>query len=171
LFFLRPYLDWRSQNHVFENMAIYTGRDFILSGGDKPESFQAAAVSYDFLSVLETRPLLGRDFTPDEDQLGHDKVVLLSYGLWQSHFGGNPGIVGQQIALNKQSYLVAGVMPRDFRMPDYAEMWTPMAWTDAQRALRGEHRFRVIGRLKSGVDFKQAQAEMDTISSRLAQQV
>jgi putative ABC transport system permease protein len=164
------YLDWRIQNHVFEKMAIYTDRNFTSSGGDNPESFWAAAVSYDFLSVLEARPLLGRDFTQDEDRPGHDKVVLLSYGLWQSHFGGNPNIVGQQISLNQQSYLVAGVMPREFRLPDYAEMWTPMAWTDAQRATRGEHHYRVIGRLKPGVDLKQAQAEMNTISSRLAQQ-
>lgn len=164
------YLDWRSQNHVFESMAISSGRNFTLSGGGKPESFWAAAVSYDFLSVFQVRPMLGRDFTRDEDQPGHDKVVLLSYGLWQSHFGGNPNIVGQQISLNQQSYLVAGVMPREFRQPEYAEMWTPMAWTDAQRAVRGEHHYTVIGRLKPSVDLKQAQAEMSTISSRLAQQ-
>ena len=164
------YLDWRSQNHVFQRMTIYCGRSLNFTGGEKPESLFAAAVSSDFLSVLQAQPLLGRDFTPDEDQPGHDKVVLLSYGFWRNHFGGNPGIVGQEISLNKQSYLVAGVMPREFREPDWAQMWTPMAWTDAQRAVRGEHHYTVIGRLKSGVDLKQAQAEMSTISSRLAQQ-
>jgi len=96
--------------------------------------------------------------------------VLLSYGFWQSHFGANPNIVGQQISVDNQSYLVVGVMPPKFREPDYAQMWTPMAWTDKDRAVRGEHHYIVVARLKPGVDLKQAQAEMDTISSRLAQQ-
>ncbi len=164
------YLDWQKQNHVFESMAIYCWRGFNLTGTDHPEQLDASAVSSDFFSVLEVRPLLGRLFTADEDQPGHGNVVLLSYRFWQSHFGSNPDIVGHNIHLDGQAYLVAGVMPQHMRWPEYAQMWTPMAWTDQERAVRGEHHYQVIGRLQPGVNFEQAQAEMSTISNRLAEQ-
>ncbi|HZP62437.1 MAG TPA: ABC transporter permease [Terriglobales bacterium] len=165
------YLDWQNQNHVFDRTTIYSFRTFNLTGGSNPESITGAAVSSDFLSVLEAQPILGRDFRPDEDRPGHDHVVLLSYGFWQSHFGANPNIVGQQINLNNQSYLVAGVMPKKFQLADFApQLWAPLGWTDEERSVRGEHHYLVIARLKRGITIPQAQAELDTISKRLAQQ-
>jgi putative ABC transport system permease protein len=164
------YLDWQKQNHVFERMAIYTFRSFNLTGTDHPEELNATAVSSDFFSVLEVRPMLGRLFTADEDKPGHGNVVILSHGFWETHFGSNPEIVGRTIHLNGQAYLVAGVMPKEMRWPEYAQLWTPMAWTDQERAVRGEHHYQVIARLKPGVNFETAQAEMNTISSRLAEQ-
>jgi len=165
------YLDWQNQNHVFDRTTIYTFQTFSLTGGSNPESITGAAVSSDFLSVLQAQPMLGRDFRPDEDHPGHNHVVLLSYGLWQSHFGANPKIVGQQIKLNNQSYLVAGVMAKKFQLADFApQLWAPLGWTDQERSVRGEHHYLVIGRLKAGVTIQQAQAELDTISKRLAQQ-
>jgi len=164
------YIDWEKENHVFQNMSIFSFRTFDLTGTDHPEQLAAAAVSSQFFSVLGIQPILGRTFTPDEDQQGHGNVVILSHRLWQSHFGSNPDIVGQDIHLNGQTYLVAGVMPASMRQPDWAQMWTPMAWTDAEKAVRGEHHYGVMARLKPGVDLKQAQAEMNTISSRLEQE-
>jgi len=161
------YVDWERQNQVFEKMAIYEFRSFNLTGTDQPEVLNASGVSKDFFAVLRARPMLGRLFSPDEDQPGHGNVVLLSYRYWQNHFGSNPGVVGQNMTLDGQSYLVTGVMPPKFRLPGYANFWMPMAWTDQQRAVRGEHHSMVIARLKPGVDVKQAQAEMNTISSRL----
>ena len=114
--------------------------------------------------------ILGRVFTSEEDQPGRSNVVVLSHRLWQEHFGSNPAIVGQNIKLDGQSYLVAGVMPATFQFPEFAQMWTPMAWTDKEKSVRGEHHSVVIARLKPGIDVKQAQAEMTTISSRLEQQ-
>jgi predicted permease len=164
------YLDWSSQNHVFEQMAIYAFRTFNLTGTDHPEELQVAAVSSEFFSVLRIQPMLGRVFTAEEDQPGHGKIVVLSHRYWQNHFGSNPDVVGQNINLNGESYLVAGVMPANMRLPDYAQVWTPMAWTDAERAVRGEHHYLVIARLKPTADLKQAQAEINTISSRLERQ-
>ncbi len=164
------YIDWEKENHVFQNMSIFSFRTFDLTGTDHPEQLAAAAVSSQFFSVLGIQPILGRTFTPDEDQQGHGNVVILSHRLWQSHFGSNPDIVGQDIHLNGQTYLVAGVMPASMRQPDWAQMWTPMAWTNAEKAVRGEHHYGVMARLKPGVDLKQAQAEMNTISSRLEQE-
>jgi putative ABC transport system permease protein len=164
------YLDWERQNHVFEGMAIYTFHGFTLTGTDKPEQVDACAATSGFFSTLGVQPMLGRAFTPEEDQPGRSNVVVLSHRLWQEHFGSNPGIVGHDVKLDGQSYLVAGVMPASFQFPDFAQMWTPMAWTDKEKAVRGEHHSVVIARLKPGIDLKQAQAEMNTISSRLEQQ-
>jgi putative ABC transport system permease protein len=164
------YFDWERQNHVFERMAIYTFHGFTLTGGDKPEQVDGCAATSGFFSTLGVQPMLGRVFLPEEDQPGHSNVVVLSHRLWQEHFGSNPAIVGQNINMDGGSYLVAGVMPANFQFPDFAQMWTPMAWTDQEKAVRGEHHSVVVARLKPGVDLKQAQAEMNTISSRLEQQ-
>ena len=161
------YMDWERQNQVFERMAIYTGHGFTLTGSDKPRQLFACAATYGFFETLGVQPMLGREFSPEEDQPGHSDVVILSYRLWQEQFGSNPAIVNQKINLDGHNVLVAGVMPRSFRFPDFAEMWTPMAWTDKEKAVRGEHHSVVIARLKPGVDLKQAQANMNTISSRL----
>ncbi|MGH9495052.1 MAG: ABC transporter permease [Candidatus Sulfotelmatobacter sp.] len=163
------YGDWQRQNRVFEKMAIQSYRGFTLTGVAKPERIDAAAVSADFFGTLGVRPVLGRIFSPEEDQPGRSNVVLLSYAFWQLHFGSSSDIVGRSILLDGQNYLVAGVMPSGFRYPDFAQMWTPMAWTDQQKAVRGEHHYVVIARLKPGVQIPQAQAEMNLISDRLAQ--
>jgi putative ABC transport system permease protein len=163
------YLDWEKQNHVFERMAIYTYRAFTLSSGEKPQRVDACAVSPEFFSTLAVQPLLGRTLLPEEDQTGRSNVVVLSYRFWQQYFGSNRDIVNHDVAIDGQSFHVAGVMPPTFRFPDFAEMWTPMAWTDQDRAVRGEHHYTVVARLKPGVALRQAQAEMDTISSRLEQ--
>jgi len=172
LFSVSPanYLDWENQNHVFSQMAIYGSREFNLTGTDHPEEVDVGAVSSHFFSVLQAQPILGRVFNPEEDQPGHNHVVILSHRFWQNHFGSNPEIVGRNIHLNGESFLVAGVMPASVPLPDTAQMWTPLAWSDHERAVRGNHNYVVIARLKDGVDFKQAQAEMNTISARLEQQ-
>src|SRR5580704_6925987 len=164
------YLDWERQNHVFERMAIYTYHGFTLTGGATPEQLDACAATSGFFATMGVQPELGRVFTAEEDQPGRSNVVVLSHRVWQEHFGSNPAIVGQNINMDGQSYLVAGVMPQSFRFPDFAQMWTPMAWTDKERAVRGEHHSVVVARLRAGIDLKQAQSEMNTISSRLAQQ-
>lgn len=161
------FLDWQSQNHVFEQMTIYSYRNFTVAGSGNPQQVDACAVSSTFFSLLGVEPLLGRTLLPEEDQQGKENVVVLSYRFWQEHFGANTGVVGQHISLDGQNFLVAGVMPRNFRIPDYAELWTPMAWTDKERAVRGEHHYIVMARLKTGVGLKNAQAEMNTISARL----
>jgi putative ABC transport system permease protein len=163
------YLDWQSQNQVFENMAIYSYHSFTLTGGAKPEQVDAIAASSSFFETLGVQPMLGRVFSTQEDRPGRSNVVVLSYRFWQEHFGSNADIVGHNINIDGQSFLVAGVMPPSFRFPDSAQVWTPMAWTDKERAVRGEHHYVVVARLKRGVALKQAQAEMNTISSRLEQ--
>jgi len=157
------YLDWAGENHVFERTAIYSFASYDLTGTGNPESVQAGAVESTFFSVFGVSPILGRTFLPDEDQPGHGKVVILSYRFWQGYFGARPDIVGQKINLNGEAYTVVGVMGPKFTRPDWARIWTPLAWTDQQRAVRGEHHYLVVARLRSGVNLGQAQAEMNTI--------
>jgi predicted permease len=151
-------------------MAIYTGSSLNLTGREQPEALQGAAVSADFFSTLQVQPLLGRAFTPNEDQQGHNHAVILTYGLWKSRFAANPNIAGKQVNLDGQPYIVAGVMGPKFNFPGWAQYWTPMGWTDKERAVRGEHHYMVIARLKANTPIPQAQAQMNAISTRLAQQ-
>jgi putative ABC transport system permease protein len=169
------YLDWASQNHVFEQLAIYGFESFNLTTGPQPEALTAARVAPQFFSVLRVHPQLGRLFLPEEDQPEHGNVVILSHELWQSHFGANPKIIGQNITLDRKQFTVVGVMPASFHLPAppmlqwQPKLWTPTAWTDKERAVRNNHNYLVLGRLKAGVNLKQAQAEMNTISQRLQQ--
>ncbi len=164
------YFDWQKQNDVFEKTAIYHYGGFTLTSGDHAQSVDATDVSGDFFATLGVQPTLGRTFSEEDDKPGQSHVVVLSNRFWQQHFGSNRDIVGHAITLDGASYSVIGVMPPSFRFPDYALMWAPLGWTDQQKAVRGNHNDLVIARLKPGVDLKQAQAEMNTISSRLAQQ-
>lgn len=163
------YLDWQKQNHVFGDMSIYTMRGFTLIGGGQPEQVDASAVSSSFFTTFGVQPMLGRVFSAEEDSPGRANVVVLSYRFWQEHFGAKRDIINRDIQMDGQNYLVAGVMPASFRFPDFAQMWTPIAWTGKERAVRGDHNYLVIARLRPGVGVRQAQAEMDTISSRLEQ--
>ncbi len=164
------YLDWRAQNHVFDSMAAFHYRSAILTGRNQPEVVAAARVPAEFFTVLRGRASAGRTFISDEEQAGHDKVVILSYGFWKDHFGAKEETLGQKLTLDGDSYTVVGVMPASFAYPDWAKIWIPLVWTDKERAIRSNHSYAVIARLKPGVKLKQAQAEMDTISSRLAEQ-
>jgi predicted permease len=150
-------------------MAIYGYRTLTLTGGAQAVQVNTTSVSSEFFETVGVKPLLGRWFTPDEQQPGRSHVVLLSHRFWQEHFGSNPSIVGSDILLEGTNYLIAGVMPASFHFPDFAQIWVPMAWTDQDKLIRGNHNYMVIGRLKPGVTLQQAQAEMNTISSRLAQ--
>jgi putative ABC transport system permease protein len=171
LFSVSPanYLDWQRQNRSFEEMAAYGGTSFNVGGKERPEAIQGAAVAPGFFSILRIRPLLGRTFSPEEDHPGQGHVVVLGYALWRDHFGADPGILGRSIVLDGETYNVIGVMSPSFKFPSWAQLWTPLAWTEEKRAVRGNHNYLVIGRLKPGVDVRAAKAEISTISSRLEQ--
>ncbi len=164
------FIDWQKQNHVFDKMAILTGSALTLAGNDQPEELQGAAVSSDFFSTMQVRPLLGRTFTDDEDRPGKNHVIVLSYGLWKTRFAANTDIVNRTVNFEGEPYTIAGVMGEKFDYPDFAQYWKPMGWTDKERVVRGEHHYLVVARLKSDITVSQAQAEMNTISSRLAEQ-
>ena len=163
------YLDWHSQSSSFEQMAAYGFRSFTVGGTERPEAIQAGTVAPDFFPLLRVQPLLGRTFTPDEDQPGQGHVVVLGYNFWRDHFASDRNVVGHNILLDGETYSVVGVMPEFFRFPSWAKVWVPLAWDNATRAVRGNHNYAVIARLKKNVDIHQAQAELSAISTRLEQ--
>src|SRR5438270_552831 len=166
------YLDWAAENHVFQQMAIYSWSSFNLTGKGEPQFVNARRVSSTFFPLLQAQPMLGRVFSPEEDQPGHDHVVILSESFWRNQFGADHNIVGRDITLDGATCRVIGVMPAKFQFPISSapmKLWAPLAMTDRERAVRGEHHYAVIARLRAGVNVQQAQAEMDTISHRLEQ--
>jgi len=170
------FLDWRTQAQSFDGMSAYGFGRYVLTGKGQAEAIRTVAVTNGFFSILHAQPLLGRAFVEGEDQAGRDHEVVLSYDLWKTHFAANPAIIGQNIQLNDEAFTVVGVMPPGFGYPITAglanrpQMWKPQNWTAEERAIRDDHNYGVIARLKPGVTLEQAKAEMSTISDRLAQQ-
>src|SRR3984957_1673709 len=164
------YLDWKSQSSAFDAMSIFHGTTMTVTGKDQPEAVPGIVVSSEFFQVFGAAPLMGRTFTPDEDTDGHGHVVVLSYPFWQNYFGADPNVIGKNIAFNGQPYSIIGVMPERFHFPDQGEYFVPLGWTDKDRAVRNNHNYLVIARLKRGMGPQQAQAEINTISARLEQE-
>src|SRR5262245_21532646 len=160
------FFDWKAEAKSFERMAVVGGVRFNLTGAGEPIALTGRRVSPDYFSIMGTAPMLGRTFAPDQDQPGNEHVVVLSHGLWQKQFGGDHSVVGRTVAFDDVPYTVLGVMPPEFARGG-PEFWTPVTFTPAARAVRGEHSLLVVARLKKGVDVKAARAEMETVSRRL----
>ena len=162
------YLDWKAQSTSFESMSIYRFRGLTFGGTDNPEITPASAVGPDFFTVFRVQPLLGRTLTPDDEHPGTTSI-LLGYQVWRDRFGSDPSIAGRDVTIDSERFTVVGVMPDKFRMPDYALAWVPLAWTDSERAVRGNHNYRVVARLKPQATIGQANSELAAISTRLEQ--
>ena len=165
------FLDWKTQNHSFQDMTLISwAHSMNLSGQGEPDHVMGIPTESNFFSLLGARPLLGRTWASGEDEPGHDHVLILGYGLWQSHFGGDPKIVGRDVELNGEKYNVVGVMPAGFHFPPEAQLWVPQDMDSKSLGPRGSHSYRAFGRLKPRVSLQQAQSEMSVIASRLEQQ-
>jgi predicted permease len=173
----------REQSQVFEKVAATSYDWFNLTAdGGPPERMIGMRVSASLFGVLAVSPIIGRPIM-EEDMTGEQRVVILSHGLWQRHFGSNAGIAGKTITLNGEVYTVVGVMPPEFQYPPpftvtmlsmpitwpKADLWVPLA-RDANQKFVGTRNLHLIGRLKPGVSPEQAQAEMNTIALGLEQQ-
>ena len=167
--------DWQRDARSFEGMALYRFRQFALTGaGSGAEAVVAVAVGPEFFQVVKAQPALGRVFLAEEDAPARAHVVILSRGFWKTHMAGASDAVGRTLQLNGESYTVVGVMPARFSIKSWGaaaqDLWVPLAYTDAERAVRDNHNDAVIARLKPGVTLQAAQAEMNVISTRLEQQ-
>ena len=166
------YLDWKTGTQTFEGLAGYSRRSFALTGRETPDRFEGAAVTDGFFQVLGVAPVLGRSFQPGEDKAGAARLVILSHGLWQRRFGGDPNILGQSLVLDGNNYTVVGVLPQSFRFAPAgaAELWVPLNPSQGQMSRRFMHWLNIIGRLKPGVTMSQARAEMGVVAASIAQQ-
>ena len=164
--------DFRKQATVFEDVAAYTGWYPIMSGDSAAERMPAIQVGDGFFKIMKGKPLLGRVFTPEEQEDGKDRVIVLGYGLWQRRFGGDPTVIGRSISLNSRPYTIVGVMGPDFHplpstlVSPEGQFYRPVAepYDESERDAR---HLRAIARLKPGVTVEQAQAEMNVIAQRL----
>ncbi|HNJ43550.1 MAG TPA: ABC transporter permease, partial [Acidobacteriota bacterium] len=162
--------DYRGQTNIFSVLAAYSSIGVNVTGGSDPQRVRSTFATADIFPLLGVTPLLGRPFLPEEDKPGSDDVVVLSYGLWQRRFGGDPNILGQVMTINHQKCTIVGVMPSTFQFPSAeTELWKPIAFTPDQFQVdqRGSHWLRIIGRLNPGISLAQAQAEMTTVAERL----
>ncbi len=165
------YLDWKAQNHTLADAAIYGGaQNYNASGAGSPETVRGVQTEANFTSVLGAQPLRGRTFAPGEDMPGHNRVVLLSYSFWQQHYGEREDAIGATLNLDTRPYTVVGVMPAWFNLPARTQLWIPIDMSEQRKEPRDNHSYRAIGRLKTGVTFAQARADLETISARLAEQ-
>jgi len=175
--------DWRDRNRVFEQIAAFdASRTFNLAGNNNPERVDGTAASPSLFELLGVKPLFGRTFSLQEDQLGGDNVVLLSYELWQRRFNSDRSIVGKPITVDGKNVTVIGVMPQGFKFPGDtgtvlniftappAQLWVPLALAPRAWSARSAHYLEVIGRLKPGVTPDQAQAEMNSIEQELVKE-
>ena len=166
------FLDWQARSRAFDGLAIYGFGARTITGGPRAEPVTIVHVSPNLFSLLHATPAMGRLLTAADDQPG-SHVVVVSQSFWQSHFGGG-ALNGQSLSLDGQPYAIVGVMPASFEWPAWSvtamPIWTPLAWTDADKAVRGNHNYSVLGRLRAGVTIGQASAEMDAISADLARE-
>ena len=169
--------DFERLSHSFEAMAIFdsAGRGYNLSpsgSSQGAEQVSGLRVTAGFFSVLGAKPLLGRTFLPEEETLGKDHEVVLSYGLWKTRYGGDPSLVGRTIRVDGADFTVVGVMPREFQWQFWSgprQLWVPVGYTKTDFG-RGDNSFVSIARLKPGVSMAQAQAEMEALAKNVAAQ-
>jgi putative ABC transport system permease protein len=165
------FYDWKRDATRFDAMAIYRRRRFQMLLGTRPEVIVAGAVGAGLFDVFGMRPALGRVFRDGEDVPGQGQVVVLSDAFWRTRFGASPDAVGRTLTLDGKAFTIVGVMPASFSLTVRDVMgstiWVPLAYTDAEKAVRANHNAQVIARLKPGVELPQATAELQTIAARL----
>ncbi len=167
------YLDWREGQHSFADLALVRRESFNLAfpGGDAaPDRISGARVSYGYLSILDLKPLIGRDLTEADDRPGAAPVVLLGENVWRTRFGGTPKVLGQQVVIDGEQREIIGVLSESVKFPRLSQVWLPLGDIRKQPNIvqRGNHPgFSVLGRLKPGVSLSQAKADLDTIAANL----
>jgi predicted permease len=166
--------EWRSQNHVFSELAGIVAHQLTLTGRGEPSVVNTSVVTPELFALLDVKPLAGRIFFPQDGKQGAAPVVLVSEDLWRGRFGADPKIIGTSIDLDKRPFTVIGIIPAAFRTPFFntkQEVWIPLVQDPVFSTFmpkRGVHLLPALGRLKAGISVAQAQAEMDAISGRLA---
>ncbi|HLJ51156.1 MAG TPA: ABC transporter permease [Bryobacteraceae bacterium] len=168
------YRDWKADTQTFSEMAAADEyRTGSLSGaGEQPEAITVSAISANYFSVFGVAPQLGRAFAPGEDEPGHDHVVILSHSLWERRFGADASVIGRTVGINREDYVVIGVMPADFRLLGFTpQLWTPLALTAADGApdARNRRYLYLFARLAPNVTLSDARARIQVAAKRAQQ--
>ena len=163
------FLDWSQQSTQFEKLAAVHGWDANLTGTNLAEHVEGSQVTGDFFSLLGMPAQAGRYIGAADFRGGVAPVVVVSHGFWQQHLGSDPSLVGKQLLLNGEPFTVIGIASADVDFPTGSKIWTPLDLTDAAKDDRDDHYLNVFGRLKNGASLAQAQANLATIATSLAQ--
>jgi len=162
--------DWHDQSNSFEAMAYYNSREFAVMPGSEAEYAQTAVVSPEFLRVFAVEPIVGRFFTAEELKPGGGGALIISHAYWQSHFGGDPRVLGQTVRMFGRTLPIVGVLPSGFHFPGMTDLWLPAIGPAGGTLSRSAQNWLAVGRLKPGVALERAQTEMTSIARRLEQQ-
>lgn len=163
------FLSARDQKDTFSSVAAMQPGNLNYTEGDRPERLVSARVTVDYFRTYGMRPILGREFRPEEDQPKANYSTILSYRLWQRLFGGDPKVIGRKMRLNNQDYEVVGVMDAEFKWPERAELWTPLGLDKEQLSLQRRHSqfLFTVARLKEGVSLAKAQSVIAGVTQRV----
>lgn len=165
------FFDWEAERTGFESMGIYTGGRWVLQRAEGAELLRGLVATSGLFRALGIEPMLGRLPTPDEDRPGSEKVVVLMHGAWQERFGGTPDVLGRTLSLDGVSHTVIGVMPSEFRMPQWDEIEAFATIGEEDHAQgRGSQSFTVLGRLRPGATLESVQADLVRVQERLGEQ-
>jgi putative ABC transport system permease protein len=164
------FLDYRQQIQSVESVTTYQYERFYLGDTAEPQFVLGVNTSHEFFNVIGIQPALGRGFTTDDERPDAD-VVVISHGLWQSHFNGRPDMVSQKVVLDSQPYTVIGVMPAGYGFPDSeVDVWRPLWFDVSATGLRTDHLYSVIARIKDGVPLEVAQNEFRAYGERVIEE-
>ena len=161
--------DWKARTHVFADIATVTGRSLTLSDTEEPERFNGATVTWNMFPMIGVQPILGRQIRPEEDTPGGPRVVLLSHGVWQRRYAGDPSVIGRTITVNGNPHTVIGVMPPKFQFPEQAQLWIPQTPIE-YASPRSSRSLVVMARLKPGLSFADARRDIAAVADQLARE-
>jgi len=163
------FFDWKKEALSFEKLTFYAWSENNLTGDREPQKIQAFLVAANFFQTICVQPQLGRSFLPEEEEIGKDQEIILGHALWEQRYASDPHIVGKTIKVDGLSVTVVGVMAKGFDFPMPAEAWMPLGLDAKARQDRTRRWLFVLGKMKDGVSFEQASAEMNAISTRQAE--
>ncbi len=171
---LPDFRDWKEQSRALVDMTLFGGQTFLLGTDGSPERLRSARVQGNFFPVMGVQPIVGRVFSGEEEKRG-ERVVVLSYGLWQRLFGGSARAVGADLTMDGRKSRIIGVMPREFQFPfPDTQVWEPITahpyWARNRNSSRSDAVWRVLARVRRGVGWSQVQSEMNAIARRVAAQ-
>jgi putative ABC transport system permease protein len=160
--------DWKTQSKSFADLAAFSNNGLNVSDDrSAPQNARSASLLSNVFPLLAVRPLIGRNFTPDDEKTGAESVTILGHAMWKSRYAEDPGILGKSLRLDGKPATIIGVMPEGEQFPSNTELWTPIV-LNADQQKRDFRFLQVFGRMRSGVSRAQAQTEMDGIAARLA---
>ncbi|MBV8896215.1 MAG: ABC transporter permease [Acidobacteriaceae bacterium] len=163
------YLDWKASG-IFQSLAAFTDDGFNLRIGDHTERLDGIHATAEWFSILGAKPILGRTFTSSESQPGHNRVVVLGWNYWNSHFQANRAVIGSTVVIDGAPHTVVGVLPKTAARFEHEEIYVPAAFDRPDDQSRGSRSWIVVGRIAPGLSLQAAQQRINALNQRILKQ-